>query len=112
MTWNLEYNNYYNYSHIDELPPPSNISLAGAIPSELIFEWSSVTHDCSALHYNIMTSAGCGNCPSVANSTNATCSIQQLQPDEVRLCNFSVQAVLCDSIFGQSGEANFRLKGT
>ena len=98
--------------HIEELPSPHDISLVEASSSELTFEWSSVTHDCSAIHYNIMTTgADCGSCPTIANSTTATCSIQQLQPDEVRSCSFSVQAVLCDSIFGQSYEVNFELKG-
>ena len=87
------------------------MSLTGATPSELMFNWSSVTHDCAALHYDIFTS-GCGDCPTIANGTNATCSIQQLQPNEVRSCNFSVRAVLCDSMLGQSSEAIFRLKGT
>ena len=59
----------------------------------------------------MMTGANCGSCPTIANSTTATCSIQKLQPDEVRSCSFSVKAVLCDSIFGQSDEANFKLKG-
>ena len=69
-----------------------------------------MTHDCSALHYSIITSQ-CGDCPTIANNTSATCSIQPLQPDEVRSCSFRVQAVLCNSISGQLGDANFILKG-
>ena len=108
---NSEYT-YLTTSHIDELSPPDNISLSGASPSKLVFEWSSVTHDCSALNYNIMTSTGCGTCPTSASSNTATCSIHRLQPNEVRLCSFRVQAVLCNSTSGQLGNANFTLKGT
>ena len=103
---------YITILHIVELSPPSNISLIGASPSELNFEWNSVTHDCSALHYSILTSTGCGTCPTIASSNNATCSIQQLQPNEIRSCRFHVQAVLCSSMSGQLGNANFTLKGT
>ena len=69
-----------------------------------------MTHDCSPLHYNIIASE-CGDCPTIANSTTATCSIQQLQLNEVCSCSFRVQTVSCDGSFGQSGDVNFRLKG-
>ena len=105
--------NCYLHIPLDDLSQPTNISLVKASPSELMFKWSSVTHDCSALHYDIMmTSTDCGNCPMIVNHTTAICAIQKLQPNEVRMCSFRVQAVLCDNIFGQSGEASFRLKGT
>lgn len=97
---------------IDELPLPQNISLVGASPSELTFKWDPVTHNCSALHYNIMmTGASCGSCPMITNSTTVTCLIQQLQQNEVRLCTFRVQGVLCGNISGQPNEANFSLRG-
>ncbi len=103
------------YSHIllDELSQPSDISLVGVSPGELIFEWSSVTHNCLSILYSIMmTSPGCGNCPTIVNSTTTTCLIDQMQTDEVRTCTFRVQGILCGNISGPSSEAAFRLQGT
>jgi hypothetical protein len=72
-----------------------------------------VTHNCSSILYStMMTSPGCGNCPTIVNSTSTTCSINQLQAIEVRMCTFRVQGILCGNISGPSSEADFRLQGT
>ena len=102
--------------YLDELSQPSNISLVGVSPSELVFEWSSVTHNCASILYNVMmTNPGCGNCATTVNSTTISCSIGQLVANEVRMCTIRVQGagVLCgNNVSGPSSEAHFRLQGT
>ena len=103
-----------SYSHIllDELSRPSNVSLVGATPNYLTFKWGSVTHSCSTLLYNItMTGPNCGTCPSIVSSTTTNCSIEPLQPGEVRVCTFRVQGVLCGNVSGPSNEINVTLQG-
>ena len=104
--------------YLDELSQPSNnISLVGVSPSELVFEWSSVTHDCAVvILYSIMiTNPGCSNCPTIVNSTTTSCSIDQLVANEVHMCTIHVQGtgVLCgNNVSGPSSEAHFKLQGT
>ena len=102
--------------YLDELSRPSNISLVGVYPSELVFEWNSVTHNCAAILYSVMiTNPDCGNCATTVNSTTISCSIGQLVANEVRMCTIRVQGagVLCgNNISGPSSEAHFRLQGT
>ena len=70
-----------------------------------------MTHSCSSLHYTI-TSEDCGDCPSIANTTTVDCSIKQLQLTDVVLCRFSVQAVICETVVGESSNTStFLLKG-
>ena len=87
----------------DQLSPPRNISITIS-PDQLIFIWSPVTHNCSAITYNIISAPDCGNCQSTTNSTSATCIIQRLVPNEERICTVRVQAIVCDNIQGKESD--------
>ena len=97
---------------IGELSPPTNVSLTEVSPYQLVFNWMPVTHNCSSITYNIISSTGCGDCPTRVNDTNANCLIEPLIPSEKRRCVFGVRAFLCDDIRGeQSDLANLTLAG-
>ena len=97
--------------YTDQLLSPSNVSLIEATPGHLVFSWTSVTHECSAITY-IFDATNCGVCPTATNTTTATCSTPVLQSNDARICTVSVRAVVCNDVEGeQSNLATIRLKG-
>ena len=98
------------------LPQPSNINYCiGPISSrndvyvsrtdlvlrQLTFNWSRVSPDCLAIHYNILAS-NCGSCPTTTNHTTVTCTGV---PTDGSMCTFTVQPAFCANIVGDFSNA-------
>ena len=101
------------YHNIGDLIAPGNISLIGASCDQLSFSWAPVTqHACSIVNYTLTTS-NCGDCPATTDIPAAVCTMEALQPNDVRMCSVSVRGVVCDDIEGVPSETvTFDLKGT
>ena len=96
------------YIYIDPLPPPSDVGLLDASPNSLTFKWSSVTTNCSAIHYII--ESDCGSCHNTTSLTSVDCSIMPITIS--RSCEFAVKSVVCGNIVGNSSNIVFvTLKG-
>ena len=82
--------------HAAPLPPPDRMYLSNADLNSrvLTFEWSPVTPDCSAIHYNILAS-NCGSCPTTTNHTTVTYTDV---PTNGNSCTFALQTVVCGHI--------------
>ena len=78
--------------HAAAYSPPNDVRLADADNDSTTFNWNPVSPpSCSAsLHY-IITSNGCGECPSITNSTNITCYNLTIPS----VCSLSVKSMVC-----------------
>ena len=94
--------------YLDPLPSPSDVRLLSASTNSLTFKWSSVSTNCSAVHYII--ESDCGSCPNTASLTSVDCSIMPISTS--RSCAFAVKSVVCGNIIGNSSNRVFvTLKG-
>ena len=94
-------------SHIERLlilytapftaPDRLYMSHANLVSRQLTFNWSTVSTDCPAIHYNILSS-NCGSCPTTTNHTTVICVDI---PTNSSVCTFAVQSVVCGNITGQ-----------
>ena len=92
----------------ESYPPPEDIRLVDANSSQLTFQWSSISANCSAIHYYISASS-CGHCPIKSNQTTATCTGMYV---DGQVCRFSLQTVVCNDIFGnESTKVEVNLQG-
>ena len=97
------------YPHIDSLSPPKNIRLLDVSSGMLVFSWTPVPLNCSAVTYEIRSS--CGECPTLTNSTMVTCIIHN-PLIQYRTCRFAVRSVMCNnSVGGWSNEIEVMLRG-
>ena len=90
------------HSFLDPLPPPTNIQLVRTSSEQLVFNWTAVDSDCSALHYSITTS-NCGTCANTTERTvtSTVCSIDlSAVADNTMQCSFGIQTVVCNNISG------------
>ena len=85
-----------NNSNTDPLPPPDSIGVQNIGPHSITFSWNKAS--CDTVDYNI-TSRGCGNCPTTANTTSVMCS-DLIVNDTPTECHFAVQTVLCGNTTG------------
>ena len=93
--------------YTDSLSPPKNVHLLDVSPEVLVFSWTPVPLNYSALRYEIQSS--CGECPTFTNSTSVTCIIQK--PLD-RMCGFAVRSVVCNNMVGGwSNEIEIMLRG-
>jgi hypothetical protein len=85
-------------NYVEPLPPPNDVRLTDITSEGLVFSWSSVSSNCSAIsyYYNI-SSDNCGDCPVNTTSTTITCRELQLTSN-VQMCQLSVQTIVCDRI--------------
>ena len=102
--------NYYNdpYVYTDSLSPPKNVRLLGVSPGVLVFSWTPVPLNCSAVAYEIRSS--CGECPTLTNSTMVIC-VMHNPLVQYRMCRFAVRSVMCNSVGGWSNEIEVILRG-
>ena len=91
-------------------PPPNNLFLVDVQPGILVFNWTPAISNCSTLQYNIITTSECGACPTVANTTTATCSNIQLTTNAV-LCHIRVSSRACSLVGNPSLPTAVTLKG-
>ena len=78
---------------------PNNINWMAVcldLQSDLAFNWSSVTPDCPAIHYNILSS-NCGSCPTTTTHTTVTCTDV---PTDGSMCTFALETVVCGNVTG------------
>ena len=67
--------------------------------TQLTFQWSSVSSDCPAIQYHIMSDS-CGDCgPNLTNQTQAMC--YRPSTDNQTNCTFALETVVCNNITGQ-----------
>ena len=65
-----------------------------------MFAWSSSSHNCPALQYNVISS-NCGDCPSTTAANSVTCSNVRVRSTPlVNTCTHIVQAVVCNEVLG------------
>ena len=91
-------------------PPPDNLFLVDVQPGTLVFNWTSANSNCSTLQYNVTTTSECGACPTVTNTTTATCSGIQLTTDAV-LCHIRISSRTCNLVGNPSLPTTVSLKG-
>ena len=78
------------------------------LSKQIIFTWSPISQ-CPDIHYNILAS-NCGNCPTISNHTNVTCTDV---PIDSSVCLLAVQTVICENITGNvSDTIRIALKGS
>lgn len=78
---------------------PHDVQLIDVRLGQLIFGWSAVALNCSALQYTI--ESDCGNCTDMfdTTSTTVTCSVQiEVSPAATPQCTFAVKSVVCGNI--------------
>ena len=103
---------FYDYSFcIGLYLPPVVVQLAAADAHQLYFKWSVITNNCSDVHYNILASKECGYCPNVTDVSSATCTLMVAFTDNVEVCIFRVQTVICGQIQRSSNVVTVNLKG-
>lgn len=93
------------------LPPPNNVRVVDihnyVATQQLAFSWSSsLPGSCPSAHY-VVTSIGCGNCPTSTTSNHTTCQNAILG----RTCNFVVHSVACGVVGDPSNSVSVILKG-
>ena len=76
------------------------ISVANFTSNEFTFNWSPVTPDCNALHYNILSS-NCGSCPITTTNTTGTCTDA---PTNGSMCTFAVETSVCGAVVGNTSD--------
>ena len=88
--------------HVDQLSPPDKVHISGADlkSKSFTFSWSPVATDCSTVHYKILAS-NCGSCPTNTTHTNVTCTSV---PTDGRVCTFTIQTVVCETITGDTAD--------
>ena len=79
-----------------------NFSLGNVKRRELTFTWKGVSESCPAINYKILSN-NCGDCPLTINSSFVTCT-NFFTTELAFICAFTVQAVVCDNIFGQASD--------
>ena len=76
-----------------------------------MFTWNSADNDCSSINY-LLTSNGCGACPSSTKTTNVTCSTSAMDlTNGITMCNLNVRSEVCDHVSNHSNQISVRLKG-
>ena len=89
-------------------PPPNDVYLVEAGPSQLIFQWSLVSSSCHVIQYHIVA-VNCGQCPNITSNNTASCTGILIDGHQ---CMFALQTIVCDGIVGNvSREVSVTLKG-
>ena len=93
----------YNYFLQHAAPHVSsiNFTLGNVKQGKLTFTWKDASESCPAVNYKILSN-NCGDRPHTVNSSFVTCST--LSTELAFICTFTVQAVVCDNIFGQASD--------
>ena len=103
----------YSYMHYFwhdavSYPPPNDIYLVEAGPSQLIFQWSSVSSSCHVIQYRIVA-VNCGQCPNITTNNTASCTGIVIDGHQ---CMFALRTIVCDDTVGDvSREVSVTLRG-
>ena len=90
---------------------PGEVTLTDARPDQLIFNWSQIDPNCSAVQYQY--TSNCGSCSlATPTSTLASCYDLQLSTTAIGNCTFSVRSKICGFTGPSSNPITVTLKGS